>query len=84
MNGLNRLPGLSCVLPDGAFYAWCNVSRLGQSAEVIAGRWLEDALVAVVPGEGFGSSQHVRLSFATSLQTIDEALARLAQWLAKK
>ena len=81
VKGLNRLPGLSCVLPDGAFYAWCNVSRLGQSAEVIAGRWLEDALVAVVPGEGFGSSEHVRLSFATSLQTIDEALVRLKRWL---
>jgi aspartate aminotransferase len=84
VNGLNRLPGLSCVLPDGAFYAWCNVSRLGQRAEALAARWLEEALVAVVPGEGFGSAQHVRFSFAASAQIIDEALARLGAWIAKQ
>ena len=80
VGGLNRISGLSCLNPQGAFYAWCNVSRLGQSAETIASRWLDEINLAVVPGEGFGSSSHVRFSFATSLQVIDEALDRLKQW----
>ncbi len=80
VDGLNRLPGLGCVAPAGAFYAWCNISKLGHSADVIAARWLEEALVVTVPGEGFGESRYVRLSFAVSLQTIDEGLQRLEQW----
>ncbi len=83
VNGLNQLPGLSCVMPQGAFYAWGNIGKLKQPAEAIAARWLEDALVAVVPGEGFGSKDHVRFSFATSMNVIDEGLASLKDWLAK-
>lgn len=82
VTGLNTLPGLSCLMPDGAFYAWCNVSRLGQPAETIASRWLEEINLAVVPGEGFSSASHVRFSFATPLQVIDEALERLRRWTA--
>ena len=82
VNGLNRLKPLSCFMPQGAFYAWCNVSRLGQTAEQVAARWLEERHIAVVPGESFGSSAHVRFSFAASLQAIDEALQRLEQPLA--
>ena len=84
VSGLNRLPGLSCTTPGGAFYAWCNVSRLGQSSETIAARWLEDALVATVPGEGFGAPGFIRFSFAASLETIDEGLKRIGTWLAQK
>lgn len=81
VDGLQSVKGLSCFMPQGAFYAWCNVSRLGQPAEAIASRWLEEINLAVVPGEGFGSSSHVRFSFATSLDVIDEALTRLGKWL---
>jgi len=80
VGGLNRIPGLSCFNPQGAFYGWCNVSGLKQPAETVAARWLEEAFVAVVPGEGFGSREHVRFSFATSLNTIEEGLKRLEQW----
>ena len=83
VNGLNAIPKLSCLMPQGAFYAWCNVSQLQQSAEAISARWLEDSLVAVVPGEGFGSNDHVRFSFAASMDVIDEGLARLTQWVSK-
>jgi len=83
VNGLNGLPGLSCVMPQGAFYAWCNVGRLGHPAATIASRWLDEALIAVIPGEGFGSSAHIRFSFATSLDVIDDALTRLARWLSE-
>lgn len=80
VNGLNQVPGLRCTMPSGAFYAWCNVSGLGQSSETIAARWLEEALVATVPGEGFGAPGFIRFSFATSLETIDEGLKRIGQW----
>ncbi|MBI2104603.1 MAG: pyridoxal phosphate-dependent aminotransferase [Candidatus Omnitrophica bacterium] len=84
VGGLNEIPGLSCFNPQGAFYAWCNISGLKQPADAIAARWLEDALIATVPGEGFGSREHVRFSFATSLPTIEEALQRLAKWAGER
>jgi len=84
VDGLNRLSPLRCHRPGGAFYAWCNVSGLGQPAEATAARWLDEALVATVPGEGFGAAGFIRLSFATSLETIDEALRRLADWLKRR
>ncbi len=84
VDGLNRLAGLHCTAPAGAFYAWCNVAALGQSAAVTAAQWLDDALVATVPGEGFGSAEFIRFSFAASEQTIDEGLKRLAQWCSKR
>ncbi|MBI3331158.1 MAG: pyridoxal phosphate-dependent aminotransferase [Candidatus Omnitrophica bacterium] len=84
VGGLNGIPGLSCFKPQGAFYAWCNISGLQQPADTIARRWLEEVFVATVPGEGFGSREHVRFSFATSLETIQEGLTRLTQWLQKR
>ena len=84
VNGLNRLRPLRCTMPGGAFYAWCNVSALGTSAEAIAARWLEEVLIATVPGEGFGAPEFIRLSFAASLDTIDQALQRLEAWMAKR
>ena len=84
VEGLNRLQPLHCTVPGGAFYAWCNVSALGQPAAATAAQWLEEALVATVPGEGFGSPDFIRFSFATSEATIDEGLKRLAKWLKGK
>jgi aspartate aminotransferase len=84
VEGLNRLKPLRCTTPGGAFYAWCHVGGLGASAEAISAQWLEEIHVAVVPGEGFGAPGYVRLSFATSLQTIDETLQRLARWLSAR
>ncbi len=84
VQGLAALPGLRVKTPEGAFYAWCNVRGLGQSAQATAQQWLDEALVATVPGEGFGSSEHIRFSFATSLQTIDDALRRLDSWCRKR
>jgi aspartate aminotransferase len=87
VEGLNRIPGLRCRLPQGAFYAFPDVSglfgrrwggtALTGSADVTA-FWLEEARVAVVPGADFGSDRHVRLSYACSLDTIEEGLGRIA------
>ncbi len=84
VNGLNKIPGLRCTMPGGAFYAWCNVSGLGLSAAVLAEKWIDEAMIVTVPGEGFGAPGYVRFSFATSMQTIDECLKRLESWAAKK
>ena len=84
VEGLNRLAPLHCALPGGAFYAWCNVSAAGRSSDQIAAQWLEEALIAVVPGEGFGAPGFVRFSFAASLDTIEEGLRRLEGWLKQR
>ena len=84
VNGLNRLPGLHCTMPGGAFYAWCNVKGLKQPAAVTAEQWIDEAMVVTVPGEGFGTPDYVRFSFAVSLETIDEGLKRLGTWLSKR
>jgi aspartate aminotransferase len=94
--GLNTLPGVSCVMPKGAFYAFANVAglfgrtwktpdgptRLKGSVDVTA-FLLEEARVAVVPGLDFGSDEHVRLSYATSDALITEGLQRMAAAIAR-
>jgi aspartate aminotransferase len=88
VEGLNAIPGISCVMPKGAFYAFPNVSglfgrttpggtALRRSTDV-ASFLLEGARVAVVPGLDFGSDAHVRLSYATSAELIREGLSRMA------
>ena len=87
VEGLNRVPGIRCAMPQGAFYAFPDVSglfgrrwrggALATSADVTA-FLLEDARVAVVPGADFGSDRHLRLSYACGLDTIEEGLRRIA------
>jgi aspartate aminotransferase len=95
VDGLNALPGVRCVMPKGAFYAFANVAglfgktwrrpegplKLASSLDVTA-FLLEAARVAVVPGRDFGSDAHVRLSYATSDALISEGLTRMAAALA--
>ncbi len=83
---LNALPGVSCVRPTGAFYAFPNVSgtyaKLGVSGSIeFAAKALDEVHVAVVPGEPFGCDQNVRLSFAASMAQIDKGLDRLAKFV---
>jgi len=91
VEGLNSLPGIRCPLPQGAFYAFPNVSGLYGSRfedrEIrdsfeLSRFFLDQARVAVVPGAPFGSDEHVRLSYATSLEVVQEALGRLETALA--
>jgi aspartate aminotransferase len=84
---LTAIPGVSCPKPTGAFYCFPNVSgafeRLGVSGSgEFADRMLEEVRVAVVPGIAFGMDEHVRLSFAASMHTIDRGLDRIADFLA--
>lgn len=79
--GLNALPGIRCRRSEGAFYLFPDVSALGLSSEAFAGALLEEQKMAVVPGNGFGDDQCVRLSYATADSVIDRGLERLAAFL---
>jgi aspartate aminotransferase len=81
--GLNSLPGVSCHLPEGAFYAFPDVSATGMSSVEFADTLLSKARVAVTPGIAFGDSGegHVRLSFANSTPLIEKAIERMREVL---
>jgi len=88
VEGLRAIPHVKCTLPQGAFYAYPNIStylnRDGlANTTVLAEKLLDEAHVAVVPGPAFGTQQHVRLSYATSLDRIDEGLRRMAAFFAR-
>src|ERR1700674_4127947 len=76
---LNRVPGFKCQPPDGAFYAWVDVTGTGTSAEDVCRILLEDAGVAAIPGAAFGLSgkDFVRFSFASSVANLKEAVERI-------
>jgi aspartate aminotransferase len=87
LEGLRTIPGLRCVKPQGAFYVYPNISNfLGRnglnSAADIAGRLLREAHVAVVPGEAFGTREHIRISYATSRKELDRGIERMRRFFA--
>ena len=84
--GLNNLPGVSCRIPMGAFYALPNVTRTGWKAKALASALLEDAGVAVIGGPDFGllGEGYVRVSYANSTPNILEALTRMGDFLASR
>jgi aspartate aminotransferase len=87
VNGLRSIPEVRCTMPEGAFYAYPNVSayfgRSGvKSASDLAGKLLRDSHVATVPGEGFGTHDHIRVSYATSVKELDRGLERIRKFLA--
>ncbi len=86
VDGLNNIPGVSCLKPEGAFYVFPNVSGLFgksfkgnavKSSSDVTEFLLENANVAVVPGVVFGNDNHIRLSYATSMRNIEEGLKRI-------
>ena len=83
--GLNRLPGVSAVTPRGAFYAFPNIAKTGWKAKLLASALLEEAGVATIGGPDFGvhGEGYLRLSYANSLENIERALARMAEFLGR-
>lgn len=88
---LNAIPGFRCLTPDGAFYAFPNVqgalgrSYRGRRVETsldLVSYLLDEAHVAVVPGEAFGAPGYVRLSYATSMEKIEQGMRRIAEAMA--
>lgn len=87
VDGLRTIPGITCTMPNGAFYAYPNVSHyfdrggMNSTADV-ARRLLHEAHVVVVPGEGFGTQEHVRISYATAPQNLERGLERMRKFFA--
>lgn len=74
---LNDLPGVTCAMPEGAFYAFPNIKGVGLTSEELTTRLLEEAHVAVTPGDAFGAPGHLRLSYATSLEKLEAGIERI-------
>jgi aspartate aminotransferase len=79
---LNRIPGVSCLLAQGAFYLFPNISGFGLSDLDFCNRLLETEKVAAVPGSAFGAEGYLRLSYATSDEIIKKGVERLARFCA--
>jgi aspartate/methionine/tyrosine aminotransferase len=79
VRGLRELPGVTCLLPQGAFYAFPNITATGMSSEEVADRLLQEAGVALLPGTAFGEHGEgfLRISYANSLENLQEALCRM-------
>ena len=86
VEGLNKLPGVSCATPKGAFYAFPNIKRTGWKAKPLASALLEDAGVAIIGGPDFGilGEGYIRLSYANSTENILKALDRMGDFLSKR
>ncbi len=86
VEGLNRLPGISCATPKGAFYAFPNIKQSGWKAKVLASSLLEDAGVATIGGPDFGvlGEGYLRVSYANSTANILKALERMGQFLTSR
>lgn len=86
LEGFRTIPGLTCTVPEGAFYVYPNVKNfLGKggvmSASQLASRLLTGAHVVTVPGEAFGTAEHIRLSYAVAPEVIDKGVERLRAFL---
>jgi len=85
VDGLRLIDGVNCNMPQGAFYAYPNISAfLGRSgvnsAADVAGKLLREVHVATVPGEGFGTKEHIRVSYATTIAELDRGLERMRKF----
>src|ERR1051326_5932483 len=81
--GLNALPGVRCLVPEGAFYAFPNITGTGYSSRELADRLLQEAGVACLSGTAFGAGGEgfIRFSYANSLPNLEIALERVRSFL---
>lgn len=83
VDGLSSIPGIDCPRAQGAFYLFPDIHSFGLSSTEFATRLLEEKLVAVVPGEGFGAPGYIRLSYATSDEILKKGLERIGEFCAE-
>ena len=82
LEGLSSIEGVTCPRSQGAFYLFPNIESFGLSANDFAAKILDEEKVALVPGEGFGASGYMRLSYAISDETIEKGLERINRFCA--
>jgi len=78
---LSKIKKISFVLPQGAFYVFCDISQTKLDSLTFANRLLDEASIAIIPGDSFGRDDYVRMSFATSIEQIEKAMDRIGEWL---
>lgn len=81
---LNAIPGMSCLKPDGAFYVYGDISQTGMNSMDFCNALLEDKQMATVPSVAFGNDNHIRISYATDLATIERGMERLGAFVKEK
>ncbi len=86
VEGLNKMPGISCLKPEGAFYVFCNIAKTGMTSEEFADFMLKKAKVALLAGTSFGQKGqgYVRLTYANNIENIKEGLRRMREALVKR
>ena len=80
---LKQIKKINFVTPKGAFYIFCDISKTGLGSLGFADRLLNETSVAVIPGEGFGRDDYIRISFATGLEEIKKGMDRIEEWVKK-
>jgi len=80
---LKKIEKIGYVLPCGAFYMFCDISRTALDSSTFANRLLDEAGVALVPGAGFGRDDFIRISFAVSIEQLKQAMDRIQEWVGK-
>lgn len=78
---LKAMPKIKAVVPEGAFYIFCDIAETGLGAAEVASRLLEKKYLSVIPGEGFGAGNYIRLSFAAGSEQLKKGMDRLEDWL---
>jgi aspartate aminotransferase len=80
---LKNIKKIEPVIPQGAFYIFCNITQTGMDSVSIANSLLEEASVSIIPGEGFGWNNYVRISFATAIEQLEKGFNRIEEWIKK-
>lgn len=78
---LNKMARIKAVPPKGAFYIFCDITKTGLKSSVFANRLLEEKYVSLIPGDGFGMDNYIRISFATSMEQLKKGMDRLSDFL---
>lgn len=78
---IKNIPGIAYIRPQGAFYLFCDISSSGLKSQEFAMRFLDEEKVAVIPGDGFGCDDYIRLSFALNIDKIKKGVDRLEKWV---
>ncbi len=81
LHRLNAIPGLDCAPPNGAFYMFVNISKTGMTSLEFCDDLLETQQVATIPGIAFGADDHIRLSYATDMTSIEKGMDRLDKFM---